>query len=107
MVGLRSALTGLEAINEQNWTEEDGDRQLSRGLGIIHEARMEWNAARMKWPFLDCAEVEKKAENASVSSISTMGLWQACKIGLALTWPISLVLLVALGIFLIFVARRF
>src|SRR3954453_14459348 len=49
---LRDALTKVEAIREENWTKDGCNVELTRALTCIENARMEWNAARLKFPVL-------------------------------------------------------
>src|SRR5881394_2314821 len=49
---LREALTKVQTIHEETWTQENYNLELTRALTVIDNARMEWNAARLKWPLL-------------------------------------------------------
>src|SRR5437867_12295050 len=50
---LRQALTKVQGIHEETWTQENYNLELTRALTAIDNARMEWNAARLKWSFLN------------------------------------------------------
>lgn len=102
----REAVEKVQTINEQNWTPETYNVELTRGLTTIENARMEWNSARLKFPILTAAPAAKPdAMGGKPGSPYAMptDLFQLCKVGLALTWP-----LVLLGacIFLALLLRR-
>ena len=102
----REAVEKVQILNEQNWTPDTYNVELTRGLTTIENARMEWNSARLKFPILTAAPAAEpdSAHGKSVSPFGTpMDLRQLCKVGLALTWP-----LVLLGacIFLALLLRR-
>src|SRR4051812_41110314 len=48
----REALKKLESIHEESWTQANFSAELTRALTILENARMEWNAARLKLPVL-------------------------------------------------------
>src|SRR6185369_10142831 len=48
----RSACGNLEVINEETWTKEGFNTELSRALAVVENARMEWNTARLRFPIL-------------------------------------------------------
>jgi chromosome segregation ATPase len=102
----REAVTKVQAINEQLWTQENFSVELTRATTVIENARMEWNAARLKLPILTGASPEpaKPAEaRAGASLLATTDLLHLCKVGLALTWPL---VLLGFAIFLILLLRR-
>src|SRR5207247_7807555 len=43
---LREALTKVQTIHEETWTQENYNVDLTRALTVLDNARMEWNAAR-------------------------------------------------------------
>lgn len=95
---LRERLQAVEAIDEERWDEENHSVELSRALGIIEDARREWNAARLKWEFLDGASPEpapSPATGAKTPAWSELGFWQLCRIGLAFSLPVAVVGLAA------------
>ena len=108
----RSALNKVQAINDETWTKENFPLELTRALTTIENSRMEWNSARLKLPLLageakPAATGEKKsAAETGVGALSGLGFGQLCKIGLALTWPLLVVALAALGIFAAILARK-
>ena len=105
----RDALDKIQNVRDETWTKENFSTELTRALTAIENARMEWNSARLKLPVLagenkPAAMVEKVA--AAAPSLASLGFGRLCKIGLALTWPLLLVLLAALGIFAAILARK-
>ncbi len=102
----REAAMKVEAINDQTWTQENLNVELTRGLTTIENARMEWNAARLKFAFLTstpAAGAELSTPKSAPMNLGNAELAQLCKIGFALTWPL---LVLGLGIFLVLLFRR-
>jgi hypothetical protein len=101
----RDALAKIEAVHDEAWTKENFSVELTRALTTIENARMEWNAARLKIPALSGEAGQKsEAENVpppAASPLTGMGFGQLCKLGLAMTWPLALV---ALGALIVLVA---
>jgi hypothetical protein len=100
--GMRDALIKVEATNEDSWTRENFAVELTRALTAIENARMEWNAARLKFSVLSGLPKEDSAKPAdrigsAPASITDRSFLQLCKVGLALTWPLAIVALLALG----------
>jgi DNA repair exonuclease SbcCD ATPase subunit len=103
LLDMRDALAKVEATNEQAWTKESFAVELTRALTVIENARMEWNAARLKFPILSVnaqTDEVKAAETGSSTQswLAGRSFGQLCKLGLALTWPLAIVALVALGL---------
>jgi chromosome segregation ATPase len=103
----RAALAKVQAINDTTWTKENFQVELTRALTTIENARMEWNSARLKISALAgetknaAASLDKNSPvAAAVPSLAELPFGQLCKIGLAMTWPLLLVALGALGIFI-------
>jgi hypothetical protein len=96
--GLRGALGNVQQTNEQAWTEETWETELSRALTVIDNARMEWNQARLAWPILDGQMPSEPGKpQASVSpTVPQLGFGQLVKIGLAINWPVVVLALVVL-----------
>lgn len=109
---MREALMKVQALHEETWTNENFSVELTRALTAIENARMEWNAARLKFPVLsgnaaNPAAQEPDGVNSMSSMLATMSFGRLCKIGLALTWPLVLVaLLLATGVFLVILLRH-
>ncbi len=109
LVGLREALANVERLNEQSWTDSTWERELTHALTTIENARLEHNAARLKWPVLDGktpVELEKETVAGGLASLTELPLGKLCKLGLALTWPIAAVALLALAVFLTILLRK-
>ena len=102
----RDAISKVQAINEQLWNQESFSVELTRATTTIENARMEWNAARLKFPLLTAAAAapgQPEASPALPSLLAGKDLAQLCKIGLALTWPL---VLLGLIIFVVLLVRR-
>ena len=106
----RDALAKIEAVRDETWTMENFSTELTRALTAIENARMEWNTARLKLPALSPEALKKtEVETApppTASPLTGLGFGQLCKIGLAMTWPLVLVALGALGIFIAILLRH-
>ena len=107
---LREALTKVQSIHEETWTQENYNMEVTRALTIIDNGRMEWNAARLKWPRLNGPQEPEQhpspAEKTAPPSLDSLGFLQLCKLGLALTWPLAIVALAALGVFIFILLGR-
>lgn len=110
----RTALQKVQAIREETWNKDNFQMELTRALTIIENARMEWNSARLKISALAgdtknaAAPLDKTvpAAVASAPSLAELPFGQLCKIGLAMTWPLLVVALGALGIFITILLRK-
>ena len=105
---LREAMTKVQTLNDEHWTKENENIELTRALTTIENARMEWNSARLKWTVLDKAL--QSAEDGTVNGGSaklpnslfpTQNFGQLCRLGFALTWPIALVVLLGVLVLLL------
>ena len=98
----RDAVDKIQTIHDEIWTKENFSIELTRALTTIENARMEWNAARLKLPVLEGELKENpEAENASLPAafpLANVSFGQLCKFGLAMTWPLVLVAVTALGV---------
>jgi len=107
---LRGALTKVQSIHEETWTQENYNVELTRALTVIDNARMEWNAARLKWALLNGPPPEEEeaapAEKAAGPSLESLGFLRLCKLGLAFTWPLALVTLASLGVLIFYLITR-
>jgi hypothetical protein len=108
---LRDALGKVQATREETWTKDNFYVELTRALTTVENARMEWNSARLKFPVLAgategsgaaLAASDKPAE--SFLARREFGGW--CKLGLALTWPLAAVALLALVVLVIVLVRQ-
>jgi len=106
------ALTKVQSIQDETWTKENFQIELTRALTTIENARMEWNSARLKLPVLagenkPATPFEKSSGPVSAApSLAEMNFGQLCKIGLAMTWPLLVVALLALGVFVAILSRH-
>lgn len=108
---MREALTKVESLNEERWTQENWDTELTRALTTLENARMEWNSARLRWPILDGAlkAQEQEASNASsplMRSLEGKSFAELCQYGLALTWPVALAALLGASVITIVLLRK-
>ena len=106
----RDALDKIQAIHDDTWTKDNFSIELTRGLTTIENARKEWNAARFKFSVLD-GEVKEaagpgEAPAAAVSPFASMSFGELCRFGLAMTWPLVLIALIALGVLVAVLMRR-
>jgi hypothetical protein len=111
LVDLRDALSKVGAIHEETWTKDNFGTELTRALTTLENARMEWNAARLKFPVLSGQMPEggaSPAEHASPRSslLAAQSFGELCQVGLALTWPLAAVALLALAVLLAILLRR-
>ncbi len=87
----RQAVSKVQSLNEQLWTQDNFSVELTRALTTLENARMDWNSARLKFAILsDVPPVPSAsaAPKASVFPPAGADLLQLCKIGLALSWPL-------------------
>jgi hypothetical protein len=107
---LRDALTKVQSIREETWTQENYNVEVTRALTVIDNGRMEWNAARLKWPLLTGPHTPEQepasAEKAAPPLLDSLGFLQLCRVGLALTWPLAIVASAALGVFIFLLVGR-
>jgi chromosome segregation ATPase len=106
---MREALGKIEAVHEETWTKENFNVELTRALTAIENARMEWNSARLKFPALtgqaNDPAVEPKGQLLE-ASLATRSFGELCKLGLALTWPLAIVAIMALAAFVFVLLNR-
>jgi hypothetical protein len=104
----RDALTKIEAVREESWTKDNFNVELTRALTSIENGRMEWNGARLKFPVLTgekAASSNPGTPSAPESfPVSDRSFGQLCKLGLALTWPLVLVVLIGVGALIVLLA---
>src|ERR1700733_1694938 len=83
LADFRDALEKIQAVHDETWTKENFNIELTRALTTIENARMEWNAARMKLPALE-GEMLKKAETENapapaMSPFANLSFGELCK----------------------------
>jgi hypothetical protein len=111
LVDLRSALAKVEAIHEEAWTKDNFSTELTRALTALENARMEWNTARLKFPFLSSPPQEGSQGTSAAAAppsslLAAHSFGELCRLGLALTWPLAAVALLALAALLVFLLRH-
>ena len=111
IVDLGESLKKVEAVHEEAWTKDNFNIELTRALTAIENARMEWNGARLKFPLLSGVPKDVAAESPtsalSTSPFAGKDLAELCRLGLALTWPLALVALLAFGgLIAVLISRR-
>jgi hypothetical protein len=99
----RDVLSKVEAVREETWTKDNFSVELTRALTSVENARMEWNTARLKFPVLTGEKAPSTAPGESAAAdafpVGNRSFGELCKLGLALTWPLALIALAALGVF--------
>jgi hypothetical protein len=104
---LKDGLAKLQAVQEASWSRENLSAELSRAMGLVDHARMEWNSARLKFAVLsvnpEAAAATPVPEQKPVSPLAGLGLLELARLGLALTWPVALA---GLAIVLVLILRR-
>jgi hypothetical protein len=100
LLGLREALQKVESIQEEAWNRDSYQMELTRALTTIENARMEWNSASVKWPRLSGkseadADTSTNANRGFPANWREIGYVELCRLGLAMTWPLATVLLLA------------
>ena len=105
----REALAKVQSIRETDWTRENYNAELTRGLTIIESARMEWNGARLKFPVLAGDKAKSTGPDGTTSGeqsglpFGARSFLELGRIGLAFTWPL---VVLAFAIFLILLLRK-
>lgn len=101
---LREALGKVQSINDQTWTKDDFQLELTRANTTIENARMEWNGARLKWPILSGEKFEQavaKDKAAPVVPLAERSFLELCRLGFAFTWPLVLGLVALIVVLLL------
>jgi hypothetical protein len=109
---LRDALAKVQAIHEEGWNKDNFPTELTRALTAVENARMEWNTARLKFPLLAGQPSDggitapSAASPAPPSRLGTYTFGELCRVGLALTWPLATVALLALAALVVALLRH-
>jgi hypothetical protein len=109
---LRDSLVKVQSLNDQVWTQENYNAELTRALTTIENSRLEWNAALLKWSVLNARPSDKPAdgvtndERPDAASLASLSMMQLTRMGLALTWPLVVVGLAAVTTLVIVLVRR-
>jgi len=101
---LRESLNKVQSINDQAWTKDDFQIELTRANTAIENARLEWHAAQIKWAQLspeNLKQAEAKEAPQAATPLAERGFFELCRIGFALTWPIVLGLAALIVVLLI------
>jgi hypothetical protein len=109
LTDFRAALAKVQAIREEKWSKDSFTLELTRGLTAVENARMEWNSARLKLPVLAGENAPARGaapEPVTPAALAALPFGQLCKLGLAFTLPLVGVGLLALGAFLLLLARH-
>ena len=111
LAGLRDALTKIEGVHDEAWTQENFSVELTRGLTILENARMEWNSARLRFPVLSqpaqgTAAKPVSEDPGAAPLFATYSFSDLCRIGFALTWPLAMMAFFALAVLLVFLLRH-
>ncbi|MEO8425929.1 MAG: hypothetical protein ABI651_02335 [Verrucomicrobiota bacterium] len=112
LADLRAALAKIESIHEAIWTQENYPIELTKALTTLENARMEWNSARLKWTLLSGNSPGAKSNQGSDSGplgsslLTERSFGGLCKLGLALTWPLAVVALLALAVLGVILLRH-
>ena len=85
--------------------------ELTRALTALENARMEWNAARLKFPVLSSPPQEsgvsvQGAAPAASPLLAGHSFGELCRLGLALNWPLAVVGLLALAVLALILLRH-
>jgi hypothetical protein len=108
---LRDAMSKIQAVHEETWSRENFNVELTRALTALENARMEWNAARLKFPALSGpiqgdAVPAPAAAAAPASPLVTGSFGELCRLGFALTWPLAAVVVLGLLLLLAVLLRH-
>jgi len=105
---MRDALAKVQMINEEVWSKEQFNVELTRALTTLENARMEWNTARLKFGVLSGETASKAASTPARENpeLTTLTFGKMCKLGLAFTWPLAAVALLGLGVLVAILLRQ-
>jgi hypothetical protein len=111
LADMREALEKIQAVQEETWTKDAFDVELTRALTALENARMEWNSARLKFPILSGempqpASLGSPGRNNQASLLQPQSFLQLCRMGFAMTWPLAVIGLAALSLLAVALFRR-
>jgi hypothetical protein len=113
LADMQVALDKVSVLNEQAWTADTYQTELTRALTTLENARMEWNSAQLKWPRLKPGSAGTPGggeaggaleEGAALLDGRTPA--QLARLGLALTWPVAAAVLVSGIVLAVVLSRR-
>lgn len=100
--GLRDALTKVQSINEESWTKDNFEIELTRALAVVENARQEWNSARLKFPIIETSpEKEQTQPQLNQSGFKVPDFYELLKIGFAISLPLVIIILIAVIVILV------
>jgi len=107
---MRDALAKIQAIDEEAWSKDNFNVELTRALTTLENARLEWNGARLKFTLLSGPAAAATSPGAPLNSsaeplFAAKSFFELCRLGLALTWPLALVAVLALGVMVAILLR--
>ena len=107
---MRDALAKVQAINEEGWSKDNFNVELTRALTTLENARMEWNGARLKFSVLSGQATTTTGNAAAPTGAAPLfapkSFFELCKLGLAFTWPLAVVALLGLGVLVAILLRQ-
>ncbi len=110
LVGLREALGSVELLNEQAWTAENWEKELTRALTTIENARREYLGACRSWPVLDAKAADDTSgsgrKSDPIQGLASLPMMSLCRLGLALTWPVAVAAFVGVVVLIVISVRR-
>ncbi len=108
VAALKDAVTKIQAIREECWTQENFEVELTRALTTLENARQEWNSSQLKFPFLTNGTKYTPPEPGQGAAnpfeqerAAARNFPELCRTGLALTWPVAVMLLLILIVLLV------
>jgi hypothetical protein len=110
LADFRSALSKIQSVQEESWSKDNFNVELTRALTAIENARMEWNAARLKHPVLSgqpapASNSSSPETSRELSPFTGHSFFELCKLGLAMTWPLAVIALAALALLIVVLLR--
>lgn len=108
----RAGLLKVQSIREESWTQENWNTELSKALTTLENARMEWNSARLRWPLLDGVAAEPVSSDLAgtgpgkAGNWASLGFFKLARIGLAVTFPLLVLAVLALLVWLVYLFRH-
>lgn len=104
---LRDHLVHVQGLDDQAWTQENYASELTRALTALENARLEWNGAQLKFPFLGNGPAAPQPQVPTLAdALAGMSFGRLCRLGLALTWPLVLVAVAAAVLFALALFQR-
>jgi DNA repair exonuclease SbcCD ATPase subunit len=110
LADFKTSLQKIGSIQEESWNKDNFQVELTRALTTLENARMEWNAARLKFevlskPVTENPETHPAHQSVPVGVLAGHSFGDLCRLGFALTWPIVLAVLVVGAVLLVVLLR--